>query len=146
MTATIAAPDRVALTEDTIAAARSSRVPNAAKLVFQTADGHIVELPRNVERMLRSALQSVQDNGTVTLSRTPEELTSTVAAGILGVSRPTLMKWAADGTIKSFKVRTHTRFRRDDVLALRDERFRKKTEAFHELREFDRENDHLFED
>lgn len=28
------------------------------------------------------------------VGRMPEELTSTVAADLLGVSRPTLMKWA----------------------------------------------------
>lgn len=70
----------------------------------------------------------------------PDELSSSTAADILGVSRPTLMKWAKEGKIPSFKVGTHTRFRRDEVLELKRLRAKKRSDAFDELREFELAN------
>ena len=77
----------------------------------------------------------------------PDELTSTVAADILGVSRPTLLRWTREGLIESFKVGSHTRFRRSDVLRLREQRETERREAFEKLRALDAEDDfELFED
>ena len=67
----------------------------------------------------------------------PEELTSTSAADILGVPRPTLMKWAKENQINSFKVGTHTRFKRDDVFALKRHLEKRKNDAFEKLRSFE---------
>ncbi len=48
------------------------------------------------------------------------------AAALLGVSRPTVVRWAAEGLLADHKVNSRHRFKRDDVLRLRDER---KTQA-----------------
>lgn len=69
----------------------------------------------------------------------PEELTSSLAADVLGVTRPTLMKWAQEGRIASHKVGMHTRFYRDDVLALSKLRAKERGEAFAEFRALDAE-------
>ena len=69
-----------------------------------------------------------------------------VAADLLGVSRPTLMKLAREGEIDSFKVGTHTRFKRDEVLRVRDARAAKRRAAFDELRALDEEHEELFDD
>jgi len=50
--------------------------------------------------------------GTITM---PEELTTTTAAAVVGVSRPTLMKMIHRGEIDSYKVGTHTRLKRSVV-------------------------------
>ena len=76
----------------------------------------------------------------------PEKLSSTSAAELLGVSRPTLMKWAKEGRINSFKVGTHTRFNRDDVLALKRSMEKNRNDAFEELRAFELENFGPFSD
>ena len=60
---------------------------------------------------------------------------------MLGISRPTLMRWAAEGRISSFSVGSHTRFHRDDVLGLRDARAAERHAAFDELRTLDAENE-----
>ena len=80
--------------------------------------------------MLLATLTSVAENGEATIGRLPDELTSTVAADILSVSRPTLMKWVRQGRIDSFKVGTHTRFKREDVLRLQAERMEERRAAF----------------
>ncbi len=58
----------------------------------------------------------------IVIGRVPEALTSTVAADLLSVSRPTLMTWVRDGGIESFKAGMHTRFRRDEALRARADR------------------------
>lgn len=85
-------------------------------------------------------LLSLVANGEVAVARMPDELSSSTAADILGVSRPTLMKWAKEGKIPSFKVGTHTRFRRDEVLELKRLRAKNRSDAFDELREFELAN------
>lgn len=87
---------------------------------------------------------SVVQRGEVTISRIPEELTSTVAAELLGVSRPTLMKWAKEGKIATHKRGTHSRFKREDVLQLKRQRAEERMKAFQEWRAFEEENAHLF--
>ena len=86
----------------------------------------------------------VAQRGQVKISRVPEELTSTVAAELLGVSRPTLMKWAKEGKIATHKRGTHSRFKREDVLQLKRQRAEERMKAFQEWRAFEEENAHLF--
>lgn len=65
----------------------------------------------------------------------PEELTTTVAAEYLGVSRPTFMKSIQSGEIRSRVVGTHHRVRSQDVIALKAARNEKRVEALNALRE-----------
>jgi excisionase family DNA binding protein len=50
----------------------------------------------------------------------PEMLTTTRAAGVLGVTRRGLVNLIQSGALASVMVGTHQRFRTDDVIALRD--------------------------
>lgn len=109
--------------------------PQGAALVLRAADGTEIELPERIQAMLLATLSSVAENGEATIGRLPDELTSTVAAHILSVSRPTLMKWVRQGRIDSFKVGTHTRFKREHVLRLQAERMEERRSAFAALRE-----------
>lgn len=101
-------------------------------------------LPAEVQRRLLRALSAIAEHGSVNIAQTPEELTSTVAANLLGVSRPTLLRWAREGMIDSFTVGSHARFRRTDVLRLREEREAQRRTAFQKLRELDADNDFEF--
>lgn len=114
-------------------AARSVTAHGDARLVLRDADGSERELPANLQRLLFSAMRTLAAGGAVSLGSLPEELTTTVAADILGISRPTLMKWIAEEKVAAHKVGTHTRLRRDDVLALRQTRHEERRKALQAL-------------
>lgn len=91
-------------------------------------------LPHELAELLAHVVEAVANGGTVTISRMPKELTTTAAAGMLGISRPTLMKMIKHGEIEAHKVGTHTRLRTDEVLRFKEAQLVKRREAFEELR------------
>jgi len=86
------------------------------------ADGETRELSPELSRIIARAIRTLALNGSVTVGSLPDELTSNTAAEVMGVSRPTLLKMAKAGDIDSFKVGSHTRFKRDDVMNLKAKR------------------------
>lgn len=145
MTPTTLAAERIMISDHTIDEARSAPISPSTTLVLRAADGEEITLPANLQKLLLSTLASIADTGEVSIGRTPEDLTSTVAADLLGVSRPTLMKWARQGEIDSFTVGTHTRFKRDEVLRVRTLRAQQRSAALDDLRAFDAEHEASFE-
>ncbi|MCQ9677800.1 helix-turn-helix domain-containing protein [Corynebacterium sp. BF-R-2] len=141
MTSATVINDQVMIDEATVESLKS--LPSLGAATFKAADteGRAVTLPIDVQRLISQVLASVAQRGEVTISRVPEELTSTVAAEILGVSRPTLMKWAKEGKIATHKRGTHNRFKRDDVLKLKQQRTEERMQAFREWREFEEESE-----
>lgn len=111
----------------------------SAKLVLRTSTGEEIELPKSVQKLLTATLSAVARGKRLQIEEVPDELSSTVAADMIGVSRPTLLKCAASGEIDSFKVGSHTRFRREDVAAFKQERIERQRNAFEELRRMDSE-------
>ena len=136
--------DRVMIDDDMVENLQSLPSLGAATFRVTDAEGRVVSLPLDVQRLISQVLTSVAQRGEVTISLVPEELTSTVAAEILGVSRPTLMKWAKEGAIATHKRGTHTRFKRDNVLKLKQQRAEKRLKAFGEWRAFEKENESFF--
>lgn len=94
-------------------------------------------MPRELAQLLATVVETVAKGGTVTVGTMPEELTTTAAARLLGVSRPTLMKMIHSGEIAAHKVGTHNRLHTKDVLALRDRRLAERRRVFEELRELE---------
>lgn len=105
-------------------------------LGIENADGH-VELPPELGRILQHVLDVMSTGGTVTVSAIPDELTTTTAASILSMSRPTLMKLIRDGEIPSHRVQTHHRLKSSDVFAFLKARRARERAAFERLRELD---------
>lgn len=140
MTATLQAAERITITDHVIDEARSTAVPRGSTLMLRTPEGDDLELPRDIQLMLLGALSSIADHGEVTIGRVPDVLTSSVAADLLSVSRPTLMKWAHEGKIDSFKVGTHTRFAREEVMRMRQQLAERHRTALDELRAFEDEH------
>lgn len=140
------ATERITISDHTIGEARDTPVSGSSTLILRTADGEEITLPADLQRVLLGTLASIASDGEVTVGRTPEVLTSTVAADLLGISRPTLMKWARDSEIASFKVGTHTRFKRDEVLRVRKLRAQQRSTAFDELRAFGEQHEEVFDD
>ncbi len=105
-------------------------------------DGHRADaVPAEIGRLLQQVLSVMARGGTVTIGSVPDVVTTTTAAGILGVSRPTLMKMIEEGTIPAHKVGTHHRLRACDVFdALRARRARERA-AFAKLLELEGDED-----
>ena len=144
MTASALINDRLMIEETTLKELKSLQTLEAASFRVADKHGRPVPLSRDVQRLISQVLASVAQRGEVTISRIPEELTSTVAAELLGISRPTLMKWAKEGRIATHKRGTHTRFKREDVLQLKRQRAEERVKAFQEWRAFEEENESFF--
>lgn len=106
-------------------------------------DGTTRRLPSELSKIIDQAFRALAANGSVSVRTLPDELTSNTAAEVLGVSRPTLLKLAKDGEIDSFRVGTHTRFKRDDVLALKTKREHVRRAALDELMALEDQLDNL---
>lgn len=96
-----------------------------------------IHVPAELAELVRTVLSAVASGASVTIAAMPDELTTTVAAKELGISRPTLMKMIRNGEIDSHKVGSHTRLRTEDVHALRRRKRDAQRAAFAELREFE---------
>ena len=105
-------------------------------------EGHrVVSVPPEIGRVLQRVIEVMARGGTVTVGSVPEVLTTSAAAGILGISRPTLMKMINEGSIPAHKVGTHHRLKADDVFgALRARRACERA-AFAELMELEGDED-----
>ena len=112
------------------------RGPEGSLIVERRGRG-AVPLPPEVGRILPQVLDVMAAGGTVTVGMVPEEVTTSTAAGMLGVSRPTLMKMIREGEIPSHKVGTHHRLKASDVRAARRARRGRELAAFEALRELD---------
>ena len=142
----LASSERITISDQTVKDARDTVIPGGASLVLRFADGEEVELPTSIQQTLLHALKLIAQQGSVSIGQLPVELTSTVAADLLSISRPTLMKWVAEGRIGSFKKGSHTRFNRDEVLDLRQRNAAARRSAFEELRSLDEEQEGFLAD
>lgn len=91
-------------------------------------------MPHELSAIIGRVLEVMANGGTVVVGSLPEELTTTVAAAQLGISRPTLMKLIGGEQIPARKVGTHHRLKSADVLAFRQERLERQRTALDELR------------
>ena len=107
--------------------------------VFELSDGSKVHLPDSLSELMTHVLHGVTQGG-LRIQSIPDELTTTTASQMLGISRPTLMKMVKDGRIPSHRVGSHHRFRFTDVAAFRDKREEQRSEALDELLELELEH------
>lgn len=113
---------------------------SAVGIAIELEDGSTITLPKELSQALLFAIHGMTQ-GNVAMRAMPDELTTSTAAGILGVSRPTLMKLITDGTLPATKRGSHHRLTAKDVLALRDKRAAARKAAFDELRRVDADLD-----
>ncbi|MFC8304940.1 helix-turn-helix domain-containing protein [Specibacter sp. NPDC057265] len=125
MTTTILNRADVLVTEDDLNTVRHEVDSAPAGLVGFAAvmsDGTSRALPLELSKIIEKAFRALAANGSVSVGTMPDELTSNTAADVLGISRPTLLKLAKAGKLASFKVGSHTRFKREAVVAFRAQR------------------------
>ena len=102
-------------------------------------DGTTTALGPEVLELLRQIPSTVGQGRTV-VERLPDEITSTQAAELLGVSTPTLRKWIASGELPATWEGTHARLKTSDVLKHRSQRLEDRRRAFAELRKLEEEH------
>jgi excisionase family DNA binding protein len=117
---------------------RRAQDRGARAFTLAADDGEPVSVPHEVSAFLIQVLRGLA-RGHFAVTALPEELTTTVAAELVGVSRPTLMKLVRGGELPSRQVGTHTRLRTGDVLALRKRRAQDRRAALEALSALDDE-------
>ena len=104
MTTVLASPDLVTLAQEHSGDVRA----------FLSAD--------EGSELLEKVVEAVAAGDTITVSSLVGDLTPAQAAKMLGVTRPMVMKWIADGQLESTRAGSRHRLKVDDVLRLRAER------------------------
>lgn len=88
-------------------------------MYFVTEKGSRVPVPSELSDLLERVMQGAVTGRPLRVEPLPEQLTTTQAAELLGISRPTLMKRIRDGELPATKVGTHHRLATRDVIAAR---------------------------
>jgi excisionase family DNA binding protein len=84
--------------------------------------GKEVELPLEVFQVLVEVVDAMQAGQAITIAPLSTILTTSQAAEVLGVSRPTLVKLLEDGEIEFDRPGRHRRVRLSDLLEYRERR------------------------
>jgi excisionase family DNA binding protein len=92
---------------------------NAQPFCLVTAAGQALEVPVAVERALRAVVEALAAGDAVNVVPMHEHLTTTQAARLLEISRPTLIGLLERGEIPYRLTGTHRRVRLADLLAYR---------------------------
>ncbi len=90
-------------------------------------------LPPEVFDVLRDVVKAMADGQAVTIAPVHQRLTTQEAAGLLGVSRPTLVKLLDGGEIAYEQPGRHRRVLLTDVLAYRQRRSTRRRAALDEM-------------
>lgn len=93
-------------------------------------DGENVQLGENLSRLIAHVIEGAATRGSITVRAMPEEVSTTVAAHELGISRPTLMKLIRSGELPAHSVGSHTRLRYADVREAAERINTQKSDAF----------------
>lgn len=103
-------------------------------VVIIELDSKRLIVPPALTKCLANVMAGLASGGSTRIESLPNEMSTTVAARHLGISRPTLMKHVMSGALPSRKVGTHTRIRTRDLLEFRTRLFQERLAAFEELR------------
>lgn len=100
--------------------------PAGGHLRLVARDGSSVELPDELTDVLDRAAGALVAGHPVTVVQTDRLISTTQAARILGVSRPTLVRFLEAGEIAYAQPGRHRRLKLADVLAFRERRHRRR--------------------
>lgn len=119
--------------------ALGTRDSSPKSVTVTDVSGRSLTLPAELAKLVLTLVDLVGQGTTVTVGSIPTEVTTTVAASMLRMSRPSLMKLVRDQQIPSHKVGSHTRLYSKDVLAFRRAQLERQSKAFDELRALEEE-------
>ncbi|WP_314324001.1 helix-turn-helix domain-containing protein [Paenarthrobacter ilicis] len=117
-------------------AALFRRDPNAegSRVAVESKNGEALAVPPELSSLVRQVIEVISRGGTVTIGSLPKEVTTTTAAKMIGVSRPTLMQLINNGDLPAHKVGSHSRILTDDVQSYKARRDLERRQAFDDLR------------
>lgn len=117
-------PVQVAAVYDFMAAhtRRGGEPPVERYRLIGSGPGDEVDIPEHVYRILRDVIEAMHHNLAITLVPQTTTLTTQQAADLLGVSRPTLVKYLEQGRLPFQKVGSHRRVMLADLMAFQEER------------------------
>ncbi|WP_174536729.1 helix-turn-helix domain-containing protein [Micromonospora chalcea] len=102
-----------------------------ARLV--SSDGEEVEVPAQMFAVLHQISAMLARGDGVAISAISRELTTTEAAKLLGMSRPTLVRLLESGALASHRVGSHRRLFLRDVLAFRQRQMEERRKSYEAL-------------
>lgn len=111
----------------------------STEVKVEVAGHETLTVPPQLAHLLREMIEVVAQGGSVSVTTLPEDVTTTVAARMLDMSRPTLMKLVRSGEIPSHKVGSHTRLRSADVMDHKKRRLTERKAVFRELLDMEAE-------
>jgi excisionase family DNA binding protein len=103
------------------------------ELTLTTSTGRKIMLDAALAELVGHVLSRVAQGGQVTVQSVPDVLTTSAAADLLGVTRPTVMKLIQKGELDAVMAGTHHRLRFSDVAALQYKREQARRSAIEEL-------------
>ncbi|MGC5617422.1 helix-turn-helix domain-containing protein [Georgenia sp. Z1491] len=139
-------PDTMTVSDEVRSEARQfvSELPprdgQTLEMITSARGRDAVTLEPALSEFLRQAIEAIASGADVTFQSVPEVVSTTVAARMLGISRPTLMKHIRNGDLASHQVGSHTRLRSADVVEFRSARSSRQRDAFAELRDLEEEH------
>lgn len=104
------------------------------EIIINVGDQQI-QVGHNVTELVMFILNQTAQGGRMSITTMPQELTTTVAAHILGISRPTLMKKIRDGELEAIKVGSHHRIKLAEVERFKEKRRKEKRALLREMDE-----------
>lgn len=96
-------------------------------------DGTKIRLPDEVFDVLRDVAEALMDGKAIRITALSQRLTTSQAASVLGISRPTLIRLLADGKIPFEQPSRHRMIRLDDVIAYQRRRYAEVNAGLDEL-------------
>ncbi|WP_181778746.1 MULTISPECIES: helix-turn-helix domain-containing protein [Brevibacterium] len=102
-------------------------------MTLSASDSRRANVPREVAQALDQALAVLERGDAVAISSKQQSLTTQQAAEILGVSRPTLIKYLDHGEIAYEMRGRHRRLALKDVLEFQEQRRVKRRHALDEM-------------
>jgi excisionase family DNA binding protein len=89
---------------------------------LQADDGTSVPIPEDVYRTVAQVVDALAEGSVVTVAAPATRLSTTQAAELLGVSRPTVIKMMEDGQLPYEKLSVHRTVLLEDVLTFKQQR------------------------
>lgn len=105
-------------------AAASTGAAKSKRKLIKSPDTYLItidttDLPEIVQQAIADVLRIVANGGIPFVTGDNEFLTTSEAAQILNVTRPTIISWIEDGRLSSHMIGTHRRLLVQEVQALR---------------------------
>lgn len=135
------------LEEDTLNQARAEAreiLKNSEETTIELTGRESQQLGDALNQVIQHVLHALASGQSIDVQVVPHDLTTTVAAQRIGISRPTLMKAIRAGELPAHKVGSHFRIRTEDADAFRKGLLKKtvaqKEQALKELWELEEEH------